>query len=124
MLVEQLGHFLPFATWFSYCDAAEAMDDAPVCAGQLIRRKATLNAVARWHSRFRQGTIEVFTDREGYTTNWRPHVHTIFDEHRNEVRLVVTDKNGRHLAERTLRDPDGNEVRAMQLSLGQTLPRE
>lgn len=78
--------------------------------------------MARWHSRFRHGTIEVFTDRNGNTTNWRPHVHTIFDEPRNEVRFVVTDANGRHVSERRLRDPDGNEVRAMQLELGKLLP--
>lgn len=78
--------------------------------------------MARWHSRFSRGTIEVFTDRSGASTNWRPHVHTIFDEARNEVRFVVTDKNGRHLAERTLRDPDGNEVRSMQLILGRLIP--
>ncbi|GAB2490991.1 hypothetical protein GCM10027030_26460 [Luteococcus sediminum] len=68
------------------------------------------NGLDQFYSQMNKGgKIEYFADRSGRPTMYRPHAHVT---HRGGgfVDIVATDKDGRHVWQTTLRNPNGNDV--------------
>lgn len=72
-----------------------------------------VSGLNEFYSKFENDKIDMFieVDARGYPTTSKPHVHVVFRERSNQVDVIATNVDGRHLSKETLRNPSGNDVR-------------
>ncbi len=71
----------------------------------------TANGLDEFYSRYKSnGDFEYFVDDRGNYERGYPHVHIIFYESRNIVRVIASQDRGDHRWQIDLDEPDGSDV--------------